>query len=72
MTLESRTCTDCGTRFMVTDKEIKEARENIPPGRHAPADCPEGLDTFCPACDPGIYGPQECRRCRPKQDGQRA
>lgn len=65
---ELRTCESCGATFTVTGKELEE--EMTPrPGYHSPVDCPEGLDTFCPGCDPGIT---ECKKCRPKQDMQRA
>ena len=65
---EIRTCESCGASFVVTEKELEE--EKIPGYRmHLPKDCPEGLDTFCPACDPGIT---ECKKCRPKQDMQRS
>jgi hypothetical protein len=63
---EIRICEACGMRFKVTDQELAA----IPGlGKHKPVDCPEGLDTLCPSCDPG---PDECPSCRVKQDGQRS
>ena len=63
-----RTCESCGQTFAVSEKEQEE--EKVPsPGHHFPSDCPEGLDTLCPFCDPGIT---ECKKCRPKQDQQRS
>lgn len=68
---EIRTCMSCFTKFKVTEKELEECK--IPaPGHHDPSKCPEGLDQMCPACDPGVYGPDECKMCRVKQDGQRS
>lgn len=64
--MEIRTCASCGQSFTVSDKELAETPA---PGKHKPENCPEGLDTLCPNCDPG---PDECRGCRPKQDMQRS
>lgn len=63
---ELRTCESCGATFTVTAKELEEEMIAAP-GLHSPVDCPEGLDTMCPSCDPGIT---ECKKCRPKQDQQ--
>lgn len=63
---EIRTCESCGQQFKVSDKELAAVPE---PGKHKPEDCPEGLDTLCPSCDPG---PEQCFGCRPKQDMQRS
>lgn len=65
---EQRTCEACGTEFSMSDKELEEEKI-LAPGRHLPADCPEGLDLCCPGCDLGVM---ECKSCRPKQDGQRS
>lgn len=67
---EIRTCMSCFTKFKVTEKELEECK--IPAsGHHHPSKCPEGLDQMCPSCDPSVYGPDECKMCRVKQDGQR-
>ena len=68
---EIRTCMTCFTKFKVTEKEL-EACKTPGPGLHDPKHCPEGLDTMCPDCDSGVYGPEECPGCRVKQDGQRS
>jgi hypothetical protein len=68
---EIRTCMSCFTKFKVTERELEEAKT---PGRglHHPRECPEGLDLPCPTCDMEVYGPEECKSCRIKQDGQRS
>jgi len=58
-------------QFKVTDKELEECKTPAP-GMHDPKDCPDGLDSFCPACDLSVYGPEECPSCRTKQDMQRS
>lgn len=65
---ELRTCETCGATFKVSARELEEEKI-LSRGRHFPIDCPEDLDTMCPACEPGIT---ECKGCRPKQDGMRA
>lgn len=72
MTLQTRICIDCGASFVVTEEEIEDSKADLKPGQHAPSDCPEGLDTYCPFCAPDADGPELCGKCRPKQDGQRA
>jgi hypothetical protein len=68
---ETRTCESCGARFTVSDRELQQCRMPAP-GKHHPSQCPEGLDTMCPNCDPNTCGPTECKQCRPKQDMQRS
>ena len=69
---EIRTCLSCFGKFKVTQQELDFAITDIAPNRHHPAKCPEGLDQACPNCEMGVYGPDECKSCRIKQDGQRS
>lgn len=64
-------CISCGSSFKWSKREQERASKEAGPGKHAPADCPEGMDTFCPNCDTEMEGPEECPTCRPKQDMQR-